>query len=341
MEKIEEIKNGLRENQYTWLITGVAGFIGSNLLEALLKLNQKVVGIDNFATGYKHNLEDVLNCVDAEQKKNFIFYEGDIYQLEDCKKVVKGVDYVLHQAALGSIPRSINTPELTNQTNVSGFLHMLMAAKDANIKRFVFASSSSVYGDSVDLPKVETHIGNPLSPYAVSKYTNELYAKAFANCYQLNTIGLRYFNIFGPRQNTKGPYAAVIPLWITSLLKGDAIKINGDGETSRDFCFVENAIQANLLAAKSTNSEALNKIYNITVGQQTTLNKLYEMIASKLSISPIKPTYLEFRNGDIRHSLADITRAKTLLGYNPQFTVEKGLSKTVEWFSSKKDLSLF
>lgn len=330
----EKIRHQLTTSQSTWLITGVAGFIGSNLLEALLKLNQKVVGLDNFSTGFQHNIDDVLGKVNASQQKNFCFYEGDICKMDDCKKAVDGVDYVLHQAALGSVPRSIATPDVTNHTNVTGFLHMLTAAKDAKIKRFVYASSSSVYGDSPILPKTEAHVGNPLSPYAVSKYTNELYARAFSTCYHIDTVGLRYFNIFGPRQNPYGPYAAVIPLWITSLLKKDPIYINGDGETSRDFCYVENAIQANLLAAVVDNTQALNKIYNVTVGEQTTLNQLYKMISSHLALST-QPTYREFRSGDIRHSLADISQAQTFLGYQPTFTLDKGLGQTIDWFCSR------
>ena len=323
-------------NQYTWLITGVAGFIGSNLLEVLLKLNQKVIGLDNFSTGYQHNIDDVLNTIEASQRKNFQFYEGDIRQLNDCKKAVVGVDFVLHQAALGSVPRSIATPDITNETNVTGFLHMLMASKDAKIKRFVYASSSSVYGDSPVLPKSESHVGNPLSPYAVSKYTNELYATAFSSCYEIETMGLRYFNVFGPRQNPHGPYAAVIPLWILSLLKNTPIYINGDGETSRDFCYIENAIQANLAAALTTHPQASNSVYNVTVGEATTLNQLFNKISSHLKIEQ-KPIYRDFRSGDIRHSLADISRSEMLLDYVPTCTVMKGLEKTIDWFYLRRE----
>ncbi len=331
--QFEKIKQELKNHPRTWLVTGVAGFIGSNLLESLLKLNQKVVGLDNFVTGHKNNLDDVLNSVPTAARNNFTFIEGDICRLEDCRKATQNVDIVLHQAALGSVPRSIATPEVTNETNVTGFLNILLAAKDANVKRFVYASSSSVYGDSPVLPKSEAHIGNPLSPYAVSKYTNELYAKAFSNCYGIETIGLRYFNVFGPRQNPSGPYAAVIPLWILSLLKQEPVYINGDGETSRDFCYVENAVQANLLAAMITNPDALNRVYNVTVGQQKTLNQLFDSIASYLTLK-IKPIYRDFRAGDIRHSLADMSNCKTFLGYEPTESVENGLKKTINWFQT-------
>lgn len=331
MHKIEELKHDLIKNPKIWLITGVAGFIGSNILSTLLRLNQRVIGLDNFATGYQYNLDDALSEVTPSQRDNFTFYQGDIRNLDDCKRAVAGVDYVLHHAALGSVPRSIATPDITNETNVSGFLHMIMAAKDAKVKRFIYASSSSVYGDSPILPKVETHIGNPLSPYAVSKYTNELYAKAFANCYGLKTIGLRYFNIFGPRQNPNGPYAAVIPLWITAIMNNQPVYINGDGETSRDFCFVDNAVQANILAALTNSDDAMNSVFNITVGEQTTLNDLHKMISSHLHKTE-QPIYRSFREGDIRHSLADISHSRTLLGYQPTHDVKKGLKNTIDWF---------
>lgn len=336
MGEFEKLKKQLVSKQYTWLITGVAGFIGSNLLSALLRHNQKVVGLDNFATGFQKNLDEILDEIEPAQRNNFIFYKGDICKIDDCRKAVAGVDFVLHQAALGSVPRSIATPEITNETNVTGFLNMLIAAKDAKVKRFIYASSSSVYGDSPVLPKKEGHVGNPLSPYAVSKYTNELYAKAFSNCYGIDTIGLRYFNIFGPRQNPQGPYAAVIPLWITSLLKDEDVYINGDGETSRDFCFIENAIQANLLAALVQDKQALNQVYNVTVGEQTTLNQLYKMISSHLSVSK-QPVYRDFRGGDILHSLADVNHAQKMLGYSPMYNVKKGLGQTIEWFRAKVD----
>lgn len=330
---LAKLQKQLSSHPETWLITGVAGFIGANLLEALLKLNQKVVGLDNFATGFQKNIDDVLANVSREQQKNFIFYEGDICDKNACTQALENVDYVLHHAALGSVPRSVSMPEVTNATNVSGFLNVLTAAKDAKVKRFVYASSSSVYGDSEILPKKETHIGNPLSPYAVSKYTNELYAQAFYNCYGLDTIGLRYFNIFGPRQNPEGAYAAVIPLWIGSLLNQTPVYINGDGETSRDFCYVDNAIQANLLAATVQNRDALNRVYNVTVGEQTTLNQLFSMIAKTIDENA-QPIYRDFRCGDIRHSLADISNSRDVLGYCPQYDVQRGLNQTIQWFTN-------
>ncbi|MBA3662180.1 MAG: SDR family oxidoreductase [Gammaproteobacteria bacterium] len=335
MQIFEKIKNDLLVTPKTWLVTGVAGFIGSNLMETLLKLNQKVVGLDNFATGFQSNIDDVLKKMTPSQRNNFIFHEGDIRNPDDCKKAVEHCDYVLHQAALGSVPRSIEMPEMTHQTNVTGFLNMLIAAKNEKIKRFIYASSSSVYGDSVELPKIETHIGNPLSPYAVSKLTNELYAKAFSNCYGLNCIGLRYFNIFGPRQDPDGPYAAVIPLWITSLLNGQPVYVNGDGETSRDFCYIDNAVQVNLLAACVENPDIVNHVYNVTVGERTSLNQLYQMITDHLSKAN-QPIYQDFRPGDIRHSLADISKTKNLLGYKPNYNVQVGLEQTIAWFQSEQ-----
>lgn len=331
MTAFEKLKNELMTTSYTWLITGVAGFIGSHLLEMLLQLNQKVVGLDNFSTGFRHNLNDVFEKVSPALRRNFILHEGDICRLEDCQKAVANVDYVLHQAALGSVPRSIETPAATNATNVGGFLNMLIAARQANVKRFVYASSSSVYGDSTISPKTESYVGNPLSPYAVSKYTNELYAKVFANCYGVENIGLRYFNIFGPRQNRQGPYAAVIPLWISSLLKDEPVYINGDGLTSRDFCYVDNAVEANLLAATVTDPAALNQVYNITVGEETTLNALFQFMTRHLNVTK-QPYYRAFRQGDIRHSLADIERAKQLLGYSANVSLATGLQKTMTWF---------
>lgn len=329
----ENLKNHLMQHQYRWLITGVAGFIGSNLLQSLLELNQKVVGLDDFSTGHQHNLDDVLSCVDPKLKDNFIFHQGDICSINDCRKAVNNIDYVLHQAALGSVPRSIKTPELTNAVNVDGFLNMLIAAKDVHVKQFVYASSSSVYGDSPILPKVENHIGNLLSPYAVSKYTNELYAKAFDNCYNLQTIGLRYFNVFGARQDPYSVYAAVIPSWVATFLNGKAPYINGDGSTTRDFCYIDNVIQANLLAALTENEKAVGKVYNIAFGEQTSLNQLYELIKCELNIdAKIKPIYKDFRLGDVKHSLADITQAKKLLGYMPAYDVKSGLKVAMDWY---------
>jgi UDP-N-acetylglucosamine/UDP-N-acetylgalactosamine 4-epimerase len=332
----ENLKKHLTKSQHVWLITGVAGFIGSNLMQALLELNQKVIGLDDFSTGHQKNIDDVLATTDASKKQNFTFFEGDIRSLDVCRKAIKNVDYVLHQAALGSVPRSIKTPELTNAVNVDGFVNMLIAAKDAKVKRFVYASSSSVYGDSPILPKVETHIGNPLSPYAVSKYTNELYAKVFSRCYDLGVIGLRYFNVFGARQDPNGAYAAVIPRWVAAMLNKENVLIYGDGETTRDFCYIDNVVQANLLAATALNEDAINQAYNIAVGDQTSLNKLFRMIGDNLGISSdVQPVYRDFREGDVMHSLADISKAKALLGYEPAYKIADGLKIAMGWYNSK------
>jgi len=319
----------------TWLITGVAGFIGSNLLEQLLKLNQRVVGLDNFETGYQRNLDEVQVQVSPEQWAGFTFIEGDIRNPDDCHKACAGVDYVLHQAALGSVPRSINDPVTTNATNISGFLNMLVAARDANVHSFTYAASSSTYGDHPALPKVEENIGNPLSPYAVTKYVNELYADVFARCYGFKTIGLRYFNVFGKRQDPNGAYAAVIPRWAAAMLKGDEVFINGDGETSRDFCFVENAVQANLLAATAI-EEAKNEVYNVAVGDRTTLNTLFHALQSALAEQgrpyDKTPVYRDFRPGDVRHSQADISKAVSKLGYAPAYRIMEGIAKAMPWY---------
>ena len=331
MAQFDKVKSHLLDTQYTWLVTGVAGFIGSNLLETLLKLNQKVIGLDNFDTGKQSKIDAALDAVSDLQRNNFTFYHGDIRDLSVCEKATQNVDFVLHQAALGSIQRSIENLQLVNEVNISGFLNVLIAAKSANVKRFIYASSSSVYGDSPQLPKVEAHIGNPLSPYAVSKCANELYAKAFVNCYDIDTIGLRYFNVFGPRQDHDGSYAPIIPRWINDLINNKDVHIYGDGETSRDFCYIENVVQANILAAMTTTPNALNTVYNVAVGEQTTLNHLYGMICQNLKINK-KPIYNEFRKGDIRHSLADISKAKDLLGYQPTHTAEVGLSKMISLY---------
>lgn len=338
-ESYAYLKTRLAVEPRTWLITGVAGFIGSNLLEALLKLNQRVVGLDNFATGHRHNLDEVRALVSPEQWGNFNFIEGDIRNLDDCKNACDGVEYVLHQAALGSVPRSVENPIATNETNISGFLNMLVAARDAKAKRFVYAASSSTYGDHPGLPKVEGKIGKPLSPYAVTKYVNELYADVFARTYGFNTIGLRYFNVFGPRQDPNGAYAAVIPKWIASMIKGEPVYINGDGETSRDFCFIENVLQINLLAATAENPEAINQVYNVAVGDRTTLNHLYEQLHLNLlprypHLKGVQPVYRDFRAGDVRHSLADISKAATLLGYQPTHHIGEGLKVAMDWYVS-------
>lgn len=332
----EDLLAQLPQQPKTWLVTGVAGFIGSNLLEALLKLNQTVVGLDNFATGYQRNLDEVQTLVTPEQWARFMFIQGDICHLEDCQRACKGVDYVLHQAALGSVPRSIEDPLLTNAVNISGFLNMLTAARDAKVKRFTYAASSSTYGDHPGLPKIEDQIGKPLSPYAVTKYVNELYADVFNRCYGFNTIGLRYFNVFGPRQDPNGAYAAVIPKWTAALLQGEEVFINGDGETSRDFCFVANAVQTNLLAACAAQEAACNQVYNVAVGDRTTLNQLFGLLRDNLAdhgVSPnTQPTYRDFRAGDVRHSQADVSKANRLMGYEPTHRLAQGIAEAMPWY---------
>tara|TARA_B100000795_G_scaffold263404_1_gene242550 strand:- start:2656 stop:3693 length:1038 start_codon:yes stop_codon:yes gene_type:complete len=342
--KYTEIIKDLKTNQRTWLITGVAGFIGSNLLENLLKLNQKVIGLDNFDTGFQHNIDQAIEDAEGALGKilshNFTFINGDISNLEDCHLACKGVDFVLHHAALGSVPRSIESPIKTNRTNIDGFLNMLIASRDAKIKRFVYASSSANYGDHPSLPKVEQNIGNPLSPYAVTKVVNELYANVFFTNYGFNSIGLRYFNIFGKRQDPNGAYAAVIPAWISSILNQDPIFINGDGKTSRDFCYIDNVVQINIMAAISENNDSVNQIYNVAVGEKTSLNELYQIIEDLLinrvsGLIKQEPIYREFRDGDVKHSLADIDKAKTLLEYQSNFTLKQGLEEYMNWYVSK------
>ena len=369
MRYYENTQVFLRAHPKVWSISGVAGFIGSNLLEALLKLDQLVVGLDNFATGYQRNLDEVRSLVSDKQWRNFQFIEGDIRDLGACNRAmswessdpshsseptnsVRKVDYVLHQAALGSVPRSIQDPIATNSANVSGFLNMLVAARDAGVRRFVYAASSSAYGDHPDLPKVESVIGKPLSPYAVTKYVNELYAGVFAKTYSLNSAGLRYFNVFGPRQDPRGAYAAVIPRWIDNMIRGEPIYINGDGQSSRDFCYVENVVQANVLAAtvddagpatgKTADHQNLSsaEVYNIAVGQRTTLNALHAMLRRKLlplhlQLQDAPPKYLDFRAGDVAHSLADISKAEELLGYQPTQCIEQGLALAMPWYISQ------
>ena len=337
MSAFTDLKTRLAHERHTWLVTGVAGFIGSNLLESLLKLDQQVVGLDNFATGHQRNLDEVRSLVSADQWSRFRLVRADIRVLDDCQAACDGVEYVLHQAALGSVPRSVADPILTNSANVTGFLNMLVAARDAGVKRFVYAASSSTYGDHPALPKVEDTIGRPLSPYAVTKYVNELYAEVFARTYAFESIGLRYFNVFGPRQDPDGAYAAVIPKWIASMMRNEPVFINGDGETSRDFCFVDNAVQANLLAALASDADAVNQVYNVAVGDRTTLNDLFghlrdglTAIAPALSIAD--PMRREFREGDIRHSLADIGRAQRFLGYQPTYRVGQGLHECMNWY---------
>lgn len=341
MSSYETLKTHLQSKQYTWLITGVAGFIGSNLLQALLQLNQKVVGLDNFSTGHKCNLDEVQNIVSREQWENFNFMQADICNMTSCLTACTGVDYVLHQAALGSVPRSVEDPITTNASNVTGFLNMLAAARNSEVKRFVYAASSSSYGDHPGLPKVEDQIGKPLSPYAVTKYVNELYAEVFGKTYGLQSIGLRYFNVFGPRQDPEGAYAAVIPKWITSMVKGEPVYINGDGETSRDFCYIANVVQANLLSAITPNIDAVNQVYNIAVGGITTLNDLYaklkqNLIGSYPHLKNAQPIYRDFRAADVRHSLASIEKAKNRLVYEPTHNLVQGLALTVPWYTSRQ-----
>jgi UDP-N-acetylglucosamine 4-epimerase len=340
MSAFATLRTQLQSKQHTWLITGAAGFIGSNLLEALLQLNQRVVGLDNFSTGHQRNLDDVQSIVTPAQWQNFSFMQADICNLASCQKACTGVDYVLHHAALGSVPRSLEDPITTNASNVTGFLNMLVAARNSKVKRFVYAASSSTYGDHPGLPKVEDHIGKPLSPYALTKYVNELYADVFGKTYGLQSIGLRYFNVFGPRQDPEGAYAAVIPKWIASMIKGEPVYINGDGETSRDFCYIANVVQANLLAASTSNTEAVNQVYNIAVGCRTTLNELYEQLKQNLinacpHLKDAQAVYRDFRAGDVRHSLASIDKARGMLGYEPAKRKGQGVALTVLWYITR------
>jgi len=336
MTRYETLLKTLPASPKTWLVTGVAGFIGSNLLETLLRLNQHVVGLDSFATGHQRNLDEVKNIVLPEQWARFRFIEGDIRVLEDCNRACEDVDYVLHQAALGSVPRSLNDPITTNGTNIDGFLNMLVAARDAKVKSFTYAASSSTYGDHPGLPKVEDVIGKPLSPYAVTKYVNELYADVFARCYGFDTIGLRYFNVFGKRQDPNGAYAAVIPKWAASMIKNEEVFINGDGETSRDFCFIENTVQANILAATTVEKSARNQVYNVAVSGRTDLNMLFSALRKSLSASGISyeksPVYRDFRAGDVRHSQADIGKIQKMLDYAPKYNIEQGIAKAMPWY---------
>lgn len=342
MTAYTQLQTRLQSELHTWLVTGVAGFIGSNLLENLLKLNQRVVGLDNFATGHKRNLDEVQTLVSPTQWANFSFINGDICNMKDCQKAVTGVEYVLHQAAMGSVPRSVADPITTNAINISGFLNMLVAARDAKVKRFVYAASSSTYGDHSALPKVEDTIGKPLSPYAVTKYVNELYADVFGKTYGLQSIGMRYFNVFGPRQDPNGAYAAVIPKWISCMIKNEPVYINGDGETSRDFCYVNNAVQANLLAATVQTTEAVNQVFNVAIGDRTTLNKLYSELKAKLlplypHLLDAKPAFRDFRAGDVRHSTADISKAIHLLGYAPSQRIGQGLTLAMPWYVAQSN----
>jgi UDP-N-acetylglucosamine 4-epimerase len=337
MHAYQDLTERLLVQPKVWLVTGVAGFIGSNLAEALLRLNQRVIGLDNFSTGSRRNLAQIRALVGQKKWKNFILIDGDIQAGDTCNKASRGVDYILHQAALGSVPRSIANPQDSHASNVTGFLNMLVAARDNGVKRLVYASSSSVYGDNPDLPKRERQIGRCLSPYAVTKRANELYADVFGRCYALDSVGLRYFNVFGPRQDPDGPYAAVIPKWIGAMIQNEPVHINGDGETSRDFCYVANVVQANLLAATVEKREAVNEIYNVAVCARTTLNQLYGFLRENLlphypHLKDCRPVLGDFRPGDVRHSEADISKAKRLLGYKPSHTLEQGLSEALDWY---------
>lgn len=334
INKFHGTLSALKDSPKKWLVTGVAGFIGSNLLEVLLQCGQLVVGLDSFVTGHQHNLDEVRAST-GDNWNNFVFIEGDICNLHTCEAACNGVDYVLHQAALGSVPRSINDPISTNRTNVDGFLNIIVAARNAKVTSFVYAASSSTYGDHTDLPKIEETIGKPMSPYAVTKYVNELYADVFAKAYGLRTIGLRYFNVFGKRQDPKGSYAAVIPKWISAMLNSQKIVINGDGQTSRDFCHVRNVVQANLLAACAA-GDAFGEVYNVAAGARTSLNSLFQLLRNELKVNQVayslEPDYQDFRLGDVRHSQANIDKAKRCLGYVPCYTVEEGIRLTVPWY---------
>ncbi len=337
MSRYDEVRKELQEAPKRWLVTGCAGFIGSNLLEHLLRLDQSVVGVDNFSTGKRGNLEQVRTLVTPEQWGRFTFIQGDVRDLEGCRNLCRGVDYVLHEAALGSVPRSLEDPITSNDNNINGTLNMLVAVRDEGVKRIVYAASSSTYGDHPGLPKVEEVIGRPLSPYAVTKYVNELYADVFARSYGIQTMGLRYFNVFGPRQDPAGAYAAVIPRWISSLIKGEQLYINGSGETSRDFCFVENVVQMNILAATAEAPEAVNQIYNTALNARTSLNELYSLLHDRLlphypHLAGAQPIHRDFRQGDVLHSQADISKGRRLLGYDPTHTINQGLDAALQWY---------
>ncbi|HUL76445.1 MAG TPA: SDR family oxidoreductase [Vicinamibacteria bacterium] len=337
MDPLEQIAADLRRTPRRWLVTGVAGFIGSNLAETLLDLDQHVVGLDNFATGRQANLDEVRALVSPPRWSRFSFVEGDVASSKVCRDAVAGVDVVLHQAALGSVPRSIEEPLASNAANVTGHLALLEAARRSGVRRFVYASSSSVYGDRPTLPKVEDDLGRPLSPYAVTKLADELYATVYGHLHGMETVGLRYFNVFGPRQDPEGAYAAVIPKWIAAMLHGDEVRINGTGEISRDFCHVRNVVQANLLAATVETPAALNQAYNVAVGRRTTLDELLLLLRDRLAIrhprlAGLKPVYAPYRAGDVMHSLADIEKARRLLGYEPTHSIERGLDESLEWY---------
>jgi UDP-N-acetylglucosamine 4-epimerase len=337
MDRLESLREGLRVKPGRWLVTGVAGFIGSNLAQALLEADQEVTGLDNFATGKRANLDEMRGLVEPARWSRFRLVEGDVASPAACRDAVAGVDVVLHQAALGSVPRSIEEPLLSNDANVTGHLALLEAARQAGVRRFVYASSSSVYGDSPTLPKVEGDLGRPLSPYAVTKLADELYAAVYGRLHGMETVGLRYFNVFGPRQDPEGAYAAVIPRWIAAMIAGGEVRINGAGDISRDFCHVKNVVQANLLAATVEDGEALNQAYNVALGRRTTLDELFELLRSRLAprhahLGGARPVYGPYRPGDVMHSLADVGKARRLLGYEPTHSIERGLDESLEWY---------
>jgi UDP-N-acetylglucosamine 4-epimerase len=339
MSKLEEVLDALRVRAARWLVTGGAGFIGSHLVEQLLAAGQEVTVLDNFATGHRANLDAVLASTPPAHRDRLRVIEGDIRDRDACLRACDGAEYVLHQAALGSVPRSLQDPVTSHDVNVNGFVQMLLAARDRGVRRFVYASSSSVYGDHPALPKSEPQIGRPLSPYAATKYVNEVYAGTFGRSYGIETIGLRYFNVFGPRQDPNGPYAAVMPIWFATLLSGERVRIHGDGETSRDFCFVLNAVQANLLAATARQAEAVGEIFNIACGDRITLNQLFGLIRAEVarlrpSVRFAEVAHGPFRPGDVRHSLADISKAQCLLGYEPTHRVADGLRGTAAWYEA-------
>ena len=332
----EEIGRELSSRQATWLITGVAGFIGSNLLEVLLASGQKVIGLDNFATGHRHNLAEVERRAGAELWRNFTFIEGDIRDRATCEDAVRNADIVLHQAALGSVPRSLADPLTSHDVNITGFLNMLDAARRAHVRRFVYAASSSTYGDEPALPKREERIGNPLSPYAVTKLVDEHYAAVYARCYGFKATGLRYFNVFGPRQDPNGAYAAVIPKWTAAMIADETVTINGDGETSRDFCYIANAVQANIRAALADDA-AQGEVYNVAVGDRTSLAELFGFLRDALADHQFhyrrEPAFADFRAGDVRHSQADIAKARRLLGFEPTHDIRRGIGEAMEWYT--------
>jgi UDP-N-acetylglucosamine 4-epimerase len=343
VDMYENARQRIKAASRTWLVTGAAGFIGSNLTETLLSLDQRVVALDNFSTGKRANLDDVRRVVGDARWRNFRLIEGDLRSLDDCRKACDGADVVLHQAALGSVPRSIDDPIASTASNVTGFLNMLVAARDASIKRFVYASSSAVYGDHPALPKMEAVIGRAMSPYGLTKHVNELYAGVFDVCYGFESVGLRYFNVFGPRQDPDGAYASVIPAWIGALLRGHTAYVNGDGHAARDFCFVDNVVQANLLAATAENKTALNQAYNIAYGEMTSLSQLFEMIralmaSSRPHLRTVRAVNREPRRGDIQFSRADITRARRLLGFRPRVGVMDGLERTINWYAQQLEV---